>query len=614
MKIITRMFLIVVLLLVINQLSFSQKMNEIFSRGTASDPDWIEIYNGSSTSLDISGFKIYDNGGQAGTKPKKEFPAGSVIPAYGYFVIVTDDTTESGFGISNSGEWVWLENVSGTVIDSVNIPALAAGQTYACAPDGGPMKVVSTITKGKSNIVLTQLLLPKYIQGLNGTNSTRIPYVFRVTIDNLLASTTYKYINQVINYADGMTTSGAGNVIFVKSSVDSPFVRTTGPTFNEPGPYGSLTTDANGSFTGWFITEPTGNARFTPGNYIFMRIRFNDGASGSTAVHWATTTDSIKVLNFGNIVSPAFCTGIYGRSGAEPKDFVFLYDNIDGTDRPLSSAVIETDGIDLASVTTTVQFYRDSVDSFVGAWGTIIPNELSNGVRRIERRQFTDGNVFPVIGIDEDGIWPSGVNTIDPIGGTTPIIIELSDATIPVELLSFSAIKNNNSITLNWITATETNNRGFEIQKSSGKGFEVVGFVDGNGTSSEKRSYSFTDNNVINGTFTYRLKQIDFNGMYEYSNEIEVTVNAPDKYSLNQNYPNPFNPGTSIEFQLPQKSFVTLKVYNILGVEIATLVNEEKPAGIHKINFNASELSSGMYIYKISAGKFEKTMKMLLLK
>jgi len=102
--------------------------------------------------------------------------------------------------------------------------------------------------------------------------------------------------------------------------------------------------------------------------------------------------------------------------------------------------------------------------------------------------------------------------------------------------------------------------------------------------------------------------------LFRSSNEIEVVVNAPDKFTLNQNYPNPFNPSTSIEFQLPKEAFVTLKVYNILGVEIATLVNEQKPAGVHKINFNASGLPSGMYIYKISAGNFEHTRKMMLLK
>ena len=620
MKTIIRVSLMIAFILSMNTIGYSQKMNEIFSRGTAENPDWIEIYNGTSSVVDITGFKIYDSGGQSGTKPKKEFPSGSTIPAYGYLVIVTDDTSASGFGISNSGEWVWLENVSGTVIDSVNIPALAAGQSYACAPDGGPMKVVTTITRGVSNIVLSEVLLPQYIQGMNGTNNGRIPYVFRVTINNLLANTTYKYINQVITSADGPTTSGAGNVIFVKDVVDSPFVRTTGPSFTEPGPYGLLTTDANGSYTGWFITEPTSNARFTPGNTVYMRIRMNDGASGTTAVNWATTSSPIKVLNYGVTADTTLCTGIYGRSGADPKDFVFLYDNIDGTGRPLSSATVETDGVNLAAVTSIVQFYRDSVDTFVGGWGTIIPNLLANGVRRIERRLFSDASIFPIIGIDEDGIWPSGANTVNPLGGTTAIRIDFSDASIPVELLGFSASKSGNSVVLNWATATETNNSGFEIQKNSGTGFMKIGFVAGNGTTTDKKSYSFVDQNTVNGTFFYRLKQIDLNGTYSYSNIVEITNGIPANFNLTQNYPNPFNPSTTINYSLPYESNVKIIVYNLIGEVVKELANSTQQAGEYTIRFNANGFSSGIYFYSINAssidGKhnYQSVRKMTLLK
>jgi len=167
-----------------------------------------------------------------------------------------------------------------------------------------------------------------------------------------------------------------------------------------------------------------------------------------------------------------------------------------------------------------------------------------------------------------------------------------------------------------WNTATETNNSGFNVERKSlvDSEWKTLSFVKGFGTTTEPQSYSFNDENISAGKYFYRLKQIDFNGMYEYSNEIEVLVNAPNNFSLNQNYPNPFNPSTSIEFQLPKESFVTLKIYNILGVEIATLLNEQKPAGVHKINFDASGLTSGLYIYKISTGSFEQTRKMMLLK
>ena len=192
----------------------------------------------------------------------------------------------------------------------------------------------------------------------------------------------------------------------------------------------------------------------------------------------------------------------------------------------------------------------------------------------------------------------------------------VAQVSVPVELTSFTANVFSNNVNLMWKTATETNNSGFNIERKNIESSEwnTLSFVKGFGTTTEPQSYSFTDENISAGKYLYRLKQIDYNGVYEYSNEIEVLINAPDDFSLSQNYPNPFNPSTAIVFQLPKESFVTLKVYNILGVEIATLVNEQKPAGVHKINFDASGLTSGLYIYKISTGNFEQTRKMLLLK
>jgi len=192
----------------------------------------------------------------------------------------------------------------------------------------------------------------------------------------------------------------------------------------------------------------------------------------------------------------------------------------------------------------------------------------------------------------------------------------VAQVSIPVELTSFIANVSSDKVNLTWKTATETNNSGFNVERKnvSSNDWYTLTFVNGFGTTTEPQSYSYNDEDVSAGKYLYRLKQLDFNGVCEYSDEIEVIVNVPDKFSLNQNYPNPFNPTTAIEFQLPKESFVTLKIYNILGVEIAMLVNEQKQAGIHKISFNASELSSGLYIYKISAGKFEQTRKMMLLK
>lgn len=127
------------------------RMNEIFSRGVSTDPDWIEIYNSSATAIDITGYKIWDSGAQGGSKPKKEFPAGTLVPANGFFVIVTDDTASSGFGLSGSGEKVWLEDNNAVLIDSVTFPGLQNTESYGRLPDGGPWKILTTISRGTSN-------------------------------------------------------------------------------------------------------------------------------------------------------------------------------------------------------------------------------------------------------------------------------------------------------------------------------------------------------------------------------------------------------------------------------------------------------------------------------
>jgi len=608
-----------------SEISYSQsiKMNEIFARGVSGNLDWIEIYNSSSTPINIGSYKIYDSGGQSGTKSKKLFPTGTIVPGYGYMVIITDTASfvgdTSGFGLSSSGETVWLEDSLGTVIDTIAFPATALTQSYGRAPDGGPWKLLSTITRGKSNIVLTQILLPQYIQGLNGTNNNRTPYVFRVKIDNLLANATYRFINQIISSTDGPTTSGAGNVFFVNVNVDSPFVRTTGPDMNA-GPYGTLTTDATGSYTGWFISEPTGNARFTPGNNLFMRIRMNDGATGTTAVHWATTSDSVKVLNYGTTSDATLGTGIYGRSFADPKDFIFLFDNIDGTGRPLAGAIVETDGVNLNVVTSVALFYRDSVDQFTGAWGSIIPNVLANGVRRVERRLFADGSIFPLVGTDVDGVWPSGANTVNPLGGLTAIRIESTDAPVPVELASFSASVDANGVTLSWITETETNNMGFEVQRKNVNEFAKIGYVEGKINSTTRQNYSFQDASVVSGKYIYRLKQIDLDGSVNYSNTIEVDLSTPIDFNLSQNYPNPFNPITTINYSLPFESNVKISIFNSLGEVVTELLNSSQQSGYHSISFNAVNISSGIYFYAISASsiegqnEFNSVRKMILLK
>lgn len=196
---------------------------------------------------------------------------------------------------------------------------------------------------------------------------------------------------------------------------------------------------------------------------------------------------------------------------------------------------------------------------------------------------------------------------------------------LPVELSSFTASVVGNNVQLNWSTATETNNFGFAIQRISFDNkingssiWEEIGFVKGNGNSSAVKNYAFIDFNPVNGKSYYRLKQIDHNGSFEYSKEVEVDYQIITQFELFQNYPNPFNPVTNIKYSIPESGigdvYTTLKVYDFLGREVSTLVNESKPAGVYEIQFNGSNLSSGVYTYRLESNGISQTRKFVLMK
>ena len=249
--------------------------------------------------------------------------------------------------------------------------------------------------------------------------------------------------------------------------------------------------------------------------------------------------------------------------------------------------------------------------------------------------------IKPYTNIPTYEYWSSGYSIIQALNGDyiltgmqrqisfeqQVLLAKIASDIIPVELTSFTANVTQNSVSLNWQTATETNNSGFEIERSemsNVKGqtdWQVVGFVPGFGTTTEPKSYSFIDENVSEGIYQYRLKQIDFDGTFEYSQIVEVEIPSPTEFSLEQNYPNPFNPSTNIKYTISSRQFVTLKIFNSLGEEIETLVNEFQDAGVHsKLYIVNSTLPSGVYYYQLrvypvgGAGGFVETKKMILMR
>ncbi len=361
-------------------------MNEIYTRGTATDPDWIELYNSSASALDISGYKIYDSGGQSGTKPKKEFPTGTVIPSNEFLVIVTDDTSASGFGLSSSGEKVWLENTTGLITDSVTFPALTVAQSYGRIPDGGSWQTLDTITRGISN---------------------------NTTVSN----------------------DAVMNEIYSRGTTADP-------------------------------------------DWIEL---YNSSAS-------AIDISGYKIYDSG------------GQSGTKPKKELPTGSVIP----PNGFLVIVTDdtsasGFGLSSSGETV-------------WLENITGSIADSV------------TFPALTVDQSyGRVPDG--------GVWQIM--------------------------------DTITRGASNSSPTGITEEPLSITE---------------------------------------------------FKLDQNYPNPFNPTTTISFQLPIASQVTLKIYDLLGKEVVTLVDEMKNAGSYRFNFDASQLASGMYFYRLDTKNFSQVRKMILLK
>ncbi len=283
---------------------------------------------------------------------------------------------------------------------------------------------------------------------------------------------------------------------------------------------------------------------------------------------------------------------------------------------------------DLTAVGDTNVVYLQWVDNSNNELGFVIERRLGDttsvnpfeviDTAAADVQQYMDLNVAPLTtytyrlySYNADGVSPYS----NIAQATTPV---------PVELSSFTAKVGENSVSLNWTTSTETNNSGFEVQRKTADKWEKVSFIKGKGTSTEKSDYSYTDDfkyQSVSGVIVYRLKQIDLNGTFAYSDQLNVTVDfTPKEYSLYQNYPNPFNPSTKIKFALPFDSRVKISVYNILGELVDVLLDEVRSTGYHDIQWNGLGMSSGMYIYTIQAKSvdgqrdYSSVKKMMLVK
>ncbi len=289
-----------------------------------------------------------------------------------------------------------------------------------------------------------------------------------------------------------------------------------------------------------------------------------------------------------------------------PKVFTVNKDSIYLSNRKADHVIISAAVND---TTYRIISYSPTLKSFADTSGTLINIPVKSG------NVLSDNQVTLSNAVLSDS---AGKNILTDTNDGIITIVSM----FPIELVSFRTETINSTIMLMWETISELNNYGFEIERSSNKMTWIkLGFVAGKGNSNSPKKYSFIDNDVISDEhYYYRLKQIDNDGNYVYSDVVDAIIKLRFEFNLGQNYPNPFNPATLINYSVPQKSLVTIKVYDIIGREVASLVNEEKAAGNYTVQFNASNLASGVYFYRMKASvsiggaAFAETKKLLLLK
>jgi len=400
-------------------------------------------------------------------------------------------------------------------------------------------------------------------------------------------------------------------------------------------PAGEFLTDhgwTNHSGTGSFITLAAGSLTYTGypssgiGNHVVI-----EGGSGSRE---DVNTGFVEQNNDGDDIYYSFLVNVVSASAAADY-FIHLGDRVSPTAFTTFSArlfVQDVAGSLRFGLSNTSTATMGTTNFIYGTTYLVLVKYTINTAGADETKLWVFSSGVPAdelsAGVPEvHNTTTSGQDVIDAIAlrqGSNAYSVQLDglrvstnwlDLVIPVELLAFTASVTGSSVSLIWSTASEINNLGFDIErKDKSSEWEKIGFVAGYGTTTETQTYSFIDKDIRNGIYGYRLKQIDYDGTFEYSRTIEVEINIPETFELSQNYPNPFNPKTVIGYQLPVTGNVTLKVYDVLGSEVATLVDEYREAGRYEITFDASGLASGLYIYQLKTNKFTSTKKMLMLK
>lgn len=392
-------------------------------------------------------------------------------------------------------------------------------------------------------------------------------------------------ISDTLFLSNGLLNTGANTLTIGTSTLNVGNIQRTG---------GSI----NGTIKRWFAAATVNNVIFPLDNgsaaYVEAKISFTSAPlTGGTLTAVYHTSGSGLLPDQGD--------GNYIPAPELHVNFINL--------TPQYWSITAADGLETNSGTYSIGLIANSMNVSTTSY------QYTGIVKRTDNTQPWTWNFANHVTTTS----PSAIPTFGGMGFTTFSDFAVAgnvDNLLPVELESFTSTISGQNVMLSWSTISELNNSGYDIErKNITSGWTKIGNVTGHGTINTSNNYTYSDNNLVSGKYNYRLKQIDFNGNYKYYELAnEVIIGTPEKYSLSQNYPNPFNPSTTINYELPKANFVSLKIYDMMGREVANLVNQTQDAGFYAVKFDASKLSSGIYFYKIQAGDFNAVKKFMLVK
>jgi hypothetical protein len=471
----------------------------------------------------------------------------------------------------------------------------------------GTLAINGTLTVGAHTLLLTGNSPIRTSGGIDASNTNSIVEILNGSTIDLPASLFTGNVGNFTISGSGLVTSGSSITVSNTLTLTNGFldmganVLTLGTSTSNVGTLSLASGTIRGSFRRWIES----------GNDINKIFPLDNGAGSNSRAD----------LTFNSLTTGGTITATFHSSGAGQ-----LPIGPNGVDRYIEAPSMHVNLIHIAPIYWTLST-GDGID------GYNYDLDLTGDGLNVGTLSVGDYRFIAVLkrhNSDSAWAWTSANhvatsgNNANPIlhfvGGTSfsdfGIAGNRDNEMLPVELSGFASTVSGTNVTLNWSTSFEENNAGFDIErKSTTSGWSKIGNVAGHGTVNTPNSYTYSDRNLSSGKYSYRLKQIDYNGNYKYYElSGEVVIGTPSKYTLSQNYPNPFNPSTSISYEIPASNFVSLKVYDMMGKEVANLVNGNQEAGFYTVKFDASKLASGIYFYKLQANDFTATKKLMLLK